>query len=61
MIGGALEVLDDRGGMDLEAEAVSSLGGDVTARSKELVRTCGSSEGIGGALLKKIFDLTLTI
>ena len=68
-------MLDVRGGMDLEAEAVDNLGGDVTARCKELIRTCGSemdgaavpavssvsmrrmateSDGIGGALLKKV-------
>ncbi len=28
--------------MDLEAEVVENLGGDVTASCKELVRTCGS-------------------
>ena len=27
--------------MDLEAEVVENLGGDVTASCKELVRTCG--------------------
>ncbi len=37
VVGGALEEL----GMDLETVAVDSLGGDVTARGKELVRTCG--------------------
>ena len=67
MVGGALEVLDVRGGMDLESEAAENLDGDVTARCKE--RACGSemdgagvpavssrrmateSDGIGGATL----------
>ncbi len=67
VVGGALEVLGVRGGMDLESEALDNLGGDVTARCKE--RACGSemdgagvpavssrrmateSDGIGGATL----------
>ena len=48
VVGGALEVLDVRGGMDLEADAVNSLEGDVTARGKELVRICGDEvDGAG--------------
>jgi hypothetical protein len=68
-------VLDVRGGLGLEAKAVDNLGGDVTARCKDLARTCGSevdgagvpavssvsmrrmateSDGIVGALLKKV-------
>jgi len=41
-------VLDVRGGTDLEAEAVGSLGDDVTARGKELVRTRSSEVDVAG-------------